>query len=180
MDAMAAKARFGDSTEAALLLPPAVRAEAESWFETQQIMNTYLNNMLTPPPSLPAVNYVLSGTDLRVLPLWLMKSDAKKQAIVTKELAAGMAPTAETEFQLGIRALAERDYLLAEAKLRRAQDLGYPSNLAPARVFVLCLAGQLAEAEDLAAVAFKGGQASAAAKSYMDWLARTFGFKSPF
>ena len=34
--------------------------------------------------------------------------------------------------------------------------------------------------EDLAAVAFKGGQASAAAKSYMDWLAQTFGFKSPF
>ena len=180
MDAMAAKARFDDSAEAVLLLPPAVRAEADAWFETQQIMNTYLNNMLTPPPSLPAVNYVLSGTDLRVLPLWLMKSDAKKQAIVTKELDAGLAPSAETEFQLGIRALAERDYLLAEAKLRRAEDLGYPSNLAPARVFVLCLAGRLAEAEDLAAVAFKGGQASAAAKSYMDWLAQTFGFKSPF
>ncbi|WP_300161906.1 fused MFS/spermidine synthase [Solidesulfovibrio sp.] len=180
MDAMAAKERFADSAEAALLLPQAILAEAGAWFETQQIMNTYLNNMLTPPPSLPAVNYVLSGTDLRVLPLWLMKSDAKKQAIVTHVLADGMAPTPETEFQLGIRALAERDYLLADAKLRRAQDMGYPSNLAPARVFVLCLDGRLAEAEALAAVAFKGGQASAAAKSYMDWLARTFGFKSPF
>lgn len=180
LDAMAAKERFGASAEAAQLLPQAVRAESEAWFETQQIINTYLNNMITPPPPLPAVNYVLSGTDLRVLPLWLMKSDAKKQAIVSKVLASGLAPTAETEFQLGIRALAERDYLLADAKLKRAQDLGYPSNLAPARVYVLCMAGLLSEAENLAAVAFRGGQASAQAKGYMDWLARTFGFRSPF
>lgn len=180
LDAMASKERFAASAEAALLLPQAVRAESEAWFETQQIINTYLNNMLTPPPPLPAVNYVLSGTDLRVLPLWLMKSDAKKQAIVTEVLGKGMAPTAETEFQLAIRALADRDYLLAEAKLKRAQDMGYQSNLAPARVYVLCMAGLLSDAENLAAIAFKGGQASAQAKSYMDWLARTFGFRSPF
>jgi predicted membrane-bound spermidine synthase len=180
LDAMASKARFADSAEAALLLPKEIKEAALGWFETQQVINTYLNNMITPPPPLPAVNYVLSGTDLRVLPLWLMKSDAKKQAIVAKALAEGLAPSAETEFQLGIKALADRDYLLADAKLKRAQDMGYPSNLAPARVYVLCMAGLLSEAEDLAAVAFKGGQASSQAKSYMDWLARTFGFRSPF
>ncbi len=180
LDAMASKKRFATSAEAALLFPKAVKAEAENWFETQQVINTYLNNMIAPPPPLPAVNYVLSGTDLRVLPLWLMKSDVRKQAIVTQVLAAGMAPTAETEFQLGIRALAERNYLLADAKLKRAQDLGYRSNLAPARVYVLCMAGLLRDAEDLAAVAFRGGQASASARTYMEWLARTFGFKSPF
>lgn len=180
LDAMASKARFADSAEAALLLPKEIKDAALGWFETQQVINTYLNNMITPPPPLPAVNYVLSGTDLRVLPLWLMKSDAKKQAIVSKVLAEGLVPSAETEFQLGIKALADRDYLLADAKLKRAQDMGYPSNLAPARVYVLCMAGLLSEAEDLAAVAFKGSQASAQAKSYMDWLARTFGFRSPF
>ncbi|MFP5259393.1 MAG: fused MFS/spermidine synthase [Acidobacteriota bacterium] len=180
MDAMVAKDHFAASKEAALLLPPPVMAEAENWFETQQIMNVFLNNMIPPPPPLQALNYVLSGTDLRVLPLWLMKSELKKVEIVEKALAAGMPPSAETEFQLGVKALAERNYLQAEAKLKRAQDLGYPSNLAPARVYVLCMAGLISQAEDLARVAFKGTQASAGAKSYMEWLARTFGFTSPF
>ena len=180
LDAMASKDRFAHSTEAALLLPEAIRTKAVGWFETQQIINTYLNNMFTPPPPLPAVNYALSATDLRVLPLWLMKSDPKRQAIVARALEDGMAPTAEIEFQLGVKALADRDYLLADAKFKRAQDMGYPSNLAPARVYVLCMAGMLSEAEELARVAFKGAQASPAAKTYMDWLARTFGFASPF
>lgn len=180
LDATASRDRFADSAEAAMLFPQPVKAEAVAWFETQQIINTYLNNMIPPPPPLPAVNYVLSGTDLRVLPLWLMKSDPDKQAIVARKLAAGMAPTAETEFQIGVKALADRDYLLADAKLKRAQDMGYPSNLAPARVYILCMAGLLSEAEELARVAFAGGQASPSAKNYMDWLARTFGFNSPF
>ena len=180
LDALASRDRFRDATEVALLLPPSIKKAADGWFETQQVINTYLNNMLTPPPSLPAVNYVLSGTDLHVLPLWLMRSDAKKQAIVARVLARGMEPTAETEFQLGIKALADRDYTLAEAKLRHAQDMGYPSNLAPARVFVLCMAGELPQAEDLAAKAFQGSQASAGARHYMEWLAQTFGFRSPF
>lgn len=180
MDAMVAKDRFAASKEAELLLPPPVKAEAEAWFETQQIMNVFLNNMIPPPPPLPALNYVLSGTDLQVLPLWLMKSDLKKVEIVEKALAAGMPPSAETEFQLGVKALADRNYLLAETKLKRAQDLGYPSNLTPARVYVLCMAGLISQAEDLARVAFKGTQASAGAKTYMEWLARTFGFTSPF
>ena len=109
-----------------------------------------------------------------------MKSDPKKVDIVEKALAAGMPPSAETEFQLGVKALAERNYMLAEAKLKRSQDLGYPSNLAPARVYILCMAGLLSQAEDLARQAFKGGQASASARAYMEWLARTFGFTSPF
>jgi len=180
LDALASKERFEHSAEAALLLPQEIREEADGWFETQQIMNTYLNNMFTPPPPLPAVNYVLSGTNLRVLPLWLMKSDAKKQAIVARVLEHGMEPTAETEFQLGIKALADRDYLLADAKLKRAQEMGYPSNLAPARVYVLCMAGQLSEAEYLAGKAFQTTKATAGARRYMEWLAQTFGFKSPF
>jgi len=180
MDALAARDRFAASAEADLLLPQPVKAEAEAWFETQQIFNVYLNNMIPPPPPLPAVNYVLSGTDLRVLPLWLMKSDLKKVEIVGNALAAGMPPSAETEFQLGVKALADHNYLLAEAKLKRAQDLGYPSNLAPARVYVLCMAGLTSQAEELARVAFKGAQASPGAKTYMEWLARTFGFTSPF
>ncbi|WP_043600534.1 fused MFS/spermidine synthase [Solidesulfovibrio magneticus] len=180
MDANASKERFATSKQAALLLPQSVKAEAEAWFETQQIINTYLNNMIPPPPPLPAVNYVLAGTDLTVLPLWLMKSDPKKVDIVERALAAGMPPSAETEFQLGVKALSDRNYLLAEAKLKRAQDLGYPSNLAPARVYILCMAGLLSQAEDLARQAFKGGQASASARAYMEWLAQTFGFTSPF
>jgi len=180
LDAMAAKNRFASSAEAALLLPTPIQAESLAWFETQQIINTYLNNMIPSPPPLPAVNYVLSGTDLQVLPLWLMKSDPQRQAIVAQALAAGMSPTAETEFQLGVKALAERNYLMADAKFKHAQDMGYQSNLAPARVYVLCMAGMVSEAEELARSAFKGAQTSVAAKTYMDWLAHTFGFTSPF
>ncbi|KHK04185.1 fused MFS/spermidine synthase [Desulfovibrio sp. TomC] len=180
MDALASRDRFAQSAEADLLLPPPVKAEADAWFETQQIMNVFLNNMIPPPPPLPAVNYVLSGTDLTVLPLWLMKSDPKKVEIVEKALAAGMPPSAETEFQLGVKALGDRNYLRAEVKFKRAQELGYPSNLAPARVYTLCMAGMLSQAEDLARVAFNGAQASPSARTYMEWLAKTFGFTSPF
>jgi spermidine synthase len=180
MDAMVSKDRFAGSAEAKLLLPEAVRTEALSWFAAQQVENTYLNSMVTAPSPLPAVNYVLTGTDLQVLPLWLMKSDVVRQRIVAKVLAEGMAATAETEFQMGVRALAERNYLTAEAKFKRAQDLGYPSNLAPARVYILCLAGLLSDAEALARDAFRGAQASPSAQQYLKWLAATFGFASPF
>jgi predicted membrane-bound spermidine synthase len=180
MDALASRDRFAASTEAALLLPESIRQESLAWFEAQQIQNVYLNSMVTAPSPLPAVNYVLTATDLRVLPLWLMKSDLVRQRIVTKALAEGRPASAETEFQLGVGALADRNYLLAEAKLKRAQEMGYPSNLAPARVYILCLAGMLTEAETLARDAFKGAQASPSAKSYLEWLARTFGFASPF
>ena len=37
--------------------------------------------------------------------------------------ASGMAATAETEFQLGVQALAGRNYLMAEANFKRAQDM---------------------------------------------------------
>ncbi len=180
LDALASRERFAASAEAALLLPQAVKAEAGVWFETQQLQNTFLNGMIPPPPPLVAVNYVLSGTELRVLPLWLMKSDVAKQDIVSRMLDAGMAATAETEFQLGVAAMANRDYREADARLRRAQNMGYPSNLTPARVYILCMAGELHEAETLAREAFKGVQPSPSAKAYMDWLARTFGFSSPF
>lgn len=180
MDALASRDRFAAAPVATQLFPPQVKAESLAWFETQQVLNIYLNNHVAPPPPLPGVNYVLTGTDLRVLPLWLMKSDTDKQRLVAKQLAAGLAPTAETEFQLGVGALAERNALLAEAKLKRAQELGYPSNLAPARVYILCLAGQLTEAEDLARSAFKGSQTTPGAKAYLEWLARTFGFASPY
>ena len=180
MDAMASRGRFAAASEPAIFFPASVRGESPNWFEAQQVLNIYLNNRVAPPPPLPGVNYILSGTDLRILPLWLMGSDADKQRIVAKELAAGKTPTAESEFQLGVGALADRDYLLAEAKFNRAQELGFSRDLAPARVYILCLAGQLGEAEHLAGRVFKGAGASPRTRAYLQWLGRTFGFASPF
>lgn len=180
MDALASRDRFMASPEAAALFPLAVREAARPWFETQQIINVFLNNRIPPPPPLQGLNYVLGATDLNVLPLWLMHSDTDKQTLVRTALDAGMAPTAETEFQLGVGALAERKYRLAEAKFARAQSLGSPSNLALARIYILCLAGELPAAEDLARQTFRGAQNNPSARAYVDWLSRTFGLASPF
>ena len=86
MDAMASRDRFVQSTEAALLLPEAIRRQSLDWFAAQQIENTYLNSMITAPSPLPAVNYVLTGTDLQVLPLWLM--ERARAAIAERRFAA--------------------------------------------------------------------------------------------
>ena len=180
MNAMASRARFTAAAAPKRFFPASVLADSQNWFETQQIINIYLNNHIAPPPPLAGVNYVLTTTDLRVLPLWLMGSDSAKQDIVAGTLAEGMAPTAEVEFQLGVKALAERNYVLAEAKFKTAQDLGYTKNLAPARVYILCLAGQLPAAEDLARQAFRGGQNNPQVRGYMQWLAKTFGFSASF
>lgn len=180
MDAMASRRRFARATEPTLLFPQEIREESLNWFETQQICNTYLNNRIAPPPPLVGVNYLLSATDVRILPLWLMNSDAAKQCIVANFLAAGGKPSAETAFQQGIGALVDREYLLADAKLRRAQDMGYPNNLTPARVYILCLAGQVGEAEQLVRETFKGALGNPRVKAYLQWLGRTFGLENPF
>jgi len=180
MDAMASRERFARASEPTLFFPETVRDESLNWFAAQHVLNVYLNNRIAPPPPLVGVNSILSDTDLRILPLWLMNSDATKQRLVAAYLAAGEAPTAETEFQLGVRALADRNGLLAEAKLRQAQALGYPNNLAPARVYILCLAGQLAEAEQLARRAFPDARTNPRARAYVQWLGRTFGLANPF
>ncbi|MGD9608902.1 MAG: fused MFS/spermidine synthase [Desulfovibrionaceae bacterium] len=180
MDALAARDRFMASPEAAALFPLAVREAARPWFETQHIINVFLNNRIPPPPPLQGLNYVLGATELQVLPLWLMHSDTDKQALVDKALASGLPPSGETEFQLGVGALAARNYRLAEAKFARAQALGYPGNLTLARIYILCLAGEMPAAEDLAKQAFRGAGNNPSARAYANWLSRTFGLASPF
>ena len=81
---MASRGRFAAASEPAIFFPASVRGESPNWFEAQQVLNIYLNNRVAPPPPLPGVNYILSGTDLRILPLWLMAPRLYSPSILAK------------------------------------------------------------------------------------------------
>ena len=109
---------------------------------------------------------------------------AKKRHQAPKVIAEELAAT-NAELEEQTRALRDSESRLrdqqAELEEQNAQLETQTAQLEEQRDALARSRRDLAnQAEELARVAFKGAQASPGAKTYMEWLARTFGFTSPF
>lgn len=105
------------------------------------------------PIPLEPLHRVLTQTELRTTPLWLLGDFMEPSGAVETLVAKGEI-NAEVAFLLGLRAMAERRFLEAEEHFQRAQDLeGENAGLDNYyyRILALGYGGELDEAEALVA-----------------------------
>jgi predicted membrane-bound spermidine synthase len=99
--------------------------------------------------ALPSLHRVLTGSSLQTLPLWLMGSGAKEQQVARRASSQGRKGAA-LAYHFGVLALAERQYERAAEHLSRAEGPRLRRAARYLRIYALCMAGRVAEAETLA------------------------------
>jgi hypothetical protein len=133
--------------------PPALRKQADSYFELEGLIRDHL--MGSGGVSLARLHRLLTETQLVTLPLWLLGSNADKQAIAEAIDATGTDDpeiTAHVQYQLGLGTLAKRDYVTASelfATVSRGDD--HP-RVAYQQMYALCMAGRFDDARGFAAI----------------------------
>jgi spermidine synthase len=150
VDADAARERFRTSPLVRSLWPPELVPSTLARFEEQRIFNKgEVGNSRVPVGDRFALLYeALAETDSFTLPLVLAGSEPREQAIV-RQVAAGGADNSLVDYLLGVRLLAERDYLEAARRFDRVaeREPGF-KDVARFRGLALCLGGEAARGGD--------------------------------
>ena len=100
MDTTRARSDFARSEIAGRLWPPSMRSRTPEWFDVQRIINYGLTqgasviiNALfgTDPPleDTATVDYLLTHTHLRTLPMWLLGSSEQQQRSIDEQAGSG-------------------------------------------------------------------------------------------
>lgn len=139
------------------------------FFDQQGIINRVMLEGANPLRHIGAFHDVLTQTELRRLPLWMLGSND-----VLQRAAGGVNDGSGTiEFLLGQRLLVARDYLAAADFFEKAEQRGFQSSLAGAlEVFALCMSGQIDRARQRAPVAMP---LDADECVFWRWIATHFG-----
>jgi predicted membrane-bound spermidine synthase len=172
LDPGRARALFESSPAIRRRVPASLVARARPFFDEQRIVNRVLFEGGRPLRQIEDLHHLLTATDLKTLPLWVLGSDEIKQ-----QIAEG-APmrTGETEYARGLRALASRDYMRAAAHFGEAERRGLQNGKVRAlEVYALCLAGQVDAARSLARDITPRDEDE---RHFWTWLNRTFEFIS--
>ncbi len=161
MDVQRARREFQQSAVVGRLWPAALRERSLEWFNVQRIINHGLTARpsviadalfgLQPPlGDVSTLDEVLQRTQLRTLPMWQLGSSAQHQRIVDQRVREGVSDAA-IDFHLGIRAMADRNYLLAAQQFQAAHEQR-PADIQVAlrRIYALCLAEKVAAAQAVA------------------------------
>jgi predicted membrane-bound spermidine synthase len=168
-DTSAARRRFAESAFVARLWPEPLRRSSLVYFDYEQIARESLLSGTLPRP-IGSLHRVLESTSLETLPLWLVGSDADRQAILDG-LAPGAPLVLDAEWHLAMRALAGRDYALAAERLSRL-----PRGTPPLRdyywLYALCMAGRVEEARE---EALRLPSPGTAPEFYWPFMRATFG-----
>jgi spermidine synthase len=152
MDVRGTRQRYERSQLVKRLLPEPLRQEALEYFDEQEAINFAVLHSGSPDPKyyLHTAHQLLTGTQLRELPLWFLGSNAYLQRAARAARAKGLRHHI-LDFHLAARALADRDYTLAAEAYRSSMERGGNwLGLWHARVYALCLAGRTGEAQLLA------------------------------
>ena len=95
-----------------------------------------------------------------------------------RHLAAGGRESAHP-FRLGARALADGDFATAVRWFEAVRSGPFGERfVVHLRLYALCRADRVAEAQALARAQFTGVQLDADERDYLDWLGATFGFRA--
>ena len=120
---------------------------------------------------------VLESTDLRSPVLWLLNSNEDVQRRLAVVKASDIARPGG-QIQLGVRRLAERRFDEAAAAMARADghpDLRTRRQAFRLRIYALCMAGRLAEAQSLARERHASTGAPSELPRFWRWLRENFG-----
>ena len=134
MDVQKTRSGFGESAVVRRLWPPALRERSLEWFDVQGTINRGLSvspNVITealfgtepPLDDMNTLDHLLTRTELRTLPMWLLGSSEQHQRIIDRRLREGQSDAA-IDYHLGIRAMADRNYDAAAEHFRRLRNSG--------------------------------------------------------
>ncbi len=174
IDAGRARDRFARSPFVDTRFSQRLKQDTLPYFEQQDLVNHVMLAGADPLRDITQLHELLTRTDLRRLPLWLLGSNDAVQRIA--ERADDDQPGGAVAFANGLRALAIRNYRGAATSLAKAERLGFAEpSVRPLRVYALCMAGDLDAARHLAA----GPRGhSAAEQRFWAWMTATFNVAS--
>jgi hypothetical protein len=180
MDTQAARADFAESSLVAGW-PEALRGKTMAFEPWQRIVNGQLASPDSAESRIGDLHAVLTRTDLRALPLWMLGSSPDEQRIA-RALDPRLARDPEVQQVLGIGALVDRDYRAAIGHFRQARagdGLGRLPRAALLEVFTLCLEGELERAALLARRLVSEVPATAREDAHWRFLETTYGLADP-
>lgn len=181
MDVRDAAAQFAASEFIRERWPPSIHAATLPYFEYQgMVERIYRWPPLErgPNESLRGLHATLTHTPLRFLVLWQLGLGTDESRIMQRLAAEGRL---EPRFAAarGMWALADRDYDLAADRFGEAWDAtGEPRSLRM-RLYALCLARRVAEAELELGQLAQSVRERLGDPEFWDWMAATFGLASP-
>jgi hypothetical protein len=147
LDPDRARAQFERSPFIQRLWPASLMRATSAHFDEQRIINRVMLEQADPLAHIEDLDALLTRSSLRRLPLWLMGSNDVLQEIAD----ARNDGTGLVEYQLGLRALAIRNYAAAARYLDVSGRRGLHSRLAvPLRAYALCRAQEFEAARRLA------------------------------
>jgi predicted membrane-bound spermidine synthase len=121
----------------------------------------------------------LTSGGLHTLTLWWLGIEENQLRAMDRHLASGGSEDVHP-FRLGARSLANREFDRAAHHFGRARIAGYDAKLLLfLRLYALCMADRIAEAEATARVGLAAASLDDGDREFLDWLWRTFGFEGP-
>jgi len=177
IDADLTRARFESSEFIRRAWPPSLRERTLPYFEFQGMINDIATRKRFGLRQwVERLHEILTQSDLETLVLWHLGDMTDRQLAVDRLLAQGK-PEFRYRRSLAIRAFADRDYeraseLLFTPPAKPQRD----ANLIYLRIYALCMAGKVEQAQALAATVAGWLPPSDAQTDYYAWLAETFGF----
>jgi len=146
LDPGRARTAFQESPLIRHLWPPALLEQTLPLFEQRALVNAVMAGAANPLRYIADLDRLLTSTDLRMLPLWILGSNKVVQDVA----GTGDDGTGLVEYQLGLRLMVARSYPAAANYFAAAERRGLRAPwLRPIRVYALCLAGELEAAERL-------------------------------
>jgi spermidine synthase len=146
LDPKRARTAFAQSPFIRHLWPPALVDATLPFFEQRALVNAVMAGSATPLRYIAELDDLLTHTDLRMLPLWILGSNKVVQDVAS----TGDDGTGLVEYHLGARLLVARSYRAAANYFAAAERRGLRAPwLRPIRIYALCLAGEVETAERL-------------------------------
>jgi spermidine synthase len=171
--------RFQRSPFVARLWPESLRKKSLAYFHIQACINNGFVHpaWADPVQNIQSLHDILTLTSLR-FPVMLMMGGPEfpdRNRVLGEVGALAAGDHAGTLFSLGVRAIADRDYVTAEKYFAQEQRKGHLPYVAYYRVYALCLADRVEEARQVVRDS-KDVFAGPGALDYEVWLTKTFGF----
>ena len=178
MNPLLTRERFEKSTFIRKAWPYGMRRRTLDYFEAQRLLEASLISQADKTRDqgtrIATLHTLLTQIDLRTLPLWHLQIQDDLLYAVDTRLKAGEEKTPYLPY-LSARALAERDYTLAARYYAQSSD----PTLRYLYLYALCMAGNTAEVERLAAGWKDQILQDTAQRFYYQWLAQTFDLNIP-
>jgi spermidine synthase len=160
--------------------PEGLRERSLAYFDFQGSINDVgTRRQFSIPEWIERLHETLSRTDLETLIIWQLGDTTDRLDAVDRLLAKGKPRHPYRRF-LAKRAFADRDYDLAARYLATKPGKRIRSLTEfYLRVYALCMAGKVSEAERAALDALRWLPDNADRRQYFAWLNQTFGFDPP-